>query len=170
MPALAFMAQMTAPIIAGTKPFTLRRAWANGRTPDLDQRLDLVVNPRSPERRVFATAKVEFRATVTLVPEGIASVHNFRLARWHGPLALDVSSALVSATAPIPRQGGATMAAWSARRAEAAKRLAAWDGFEDFAAMYAFHNQHRPASAPRRIAREMIGLGLVTEAFTEKAP
>ena len=170
MPAIAFMAQMVAPIIAGSKPFTLRRAWANGRTPDIDQRLDLVINPRSPERRVFATAKVEFRAAVTLVPEGIASVHNFRLANWHGPRALDVSAALVAATAPIPRQGGATMAAWSARRKDAANLLAAWDGFADFDAMYAFHNQHRPPSAPRRIAREMIGLGLVTESFAGGAP
>ena len=165
MTALAFQDQFAAPILDGTKPFTLRREWRNGATPDLDDRLDLVTGHRTPARRVFATAKVEFRATVVLVPEGVASLMRFRVTKWAGPRAVEVQSVLVTATAPIPRQGGAATSAWGARVREAADRFAAFDGFDDYPALYAFHDQFRKPGSPRRIARELIGLGLVTPSF-----
>lgn len=169
MTALGFQDQFVPGILDGTKAFTMRREWRNGATPDIDANLDLVTGHRTPARRVFATAKVEFRATVVLVPEGIASVLRFRLASWHGQRALDVQAALVAATRPIPRQGGAATSAWALRVKEAATTFARFDGFEDYPALYAFFDQHRPKGSPRRISRELIGLGLVTASFAKES-
>src|SRR5260221_641210 len=76
---LALQERHVAAILDGSKPFTLRRAWRNTRTPDLGARIRFVVRPRSPQRQVVASAIVQFRTTVVFTEERLIGMSSMRL-------------------------------------------------------------------------------------------
>lgn len=150
MKALGIKDQFVAAILDGRKPFTLRRAWKNGKTPDLGERLSLATGHRTAARRVLATCIVGFRATVLIGPTTVAGIEADRmLATWR-----DSASRVFRA-------------ARAASDAEFADMFARLDGFDSFATFRSFHARHRAGGSDPIAQRELIGLVAVTEAFTD---
>jgi hypothetical protein len=152
MPDIGFKDHHVRAILDGSKPFTLRRAWKNGRTPDLGDTLRLVTGSRTPNRRVFATAVVQFRATVLFGEDGFRDMRSWRKGLFAAPLATTVRNHLQRSRKASRRAGESTM-------------LALLDGFPDYAAFWQFHAGHRAKGAGPTVERELIGLGMVTEEF-----
>lgn len=149
---LAFKPHFIDPILSGAKFITLRRAWANDRTPDLGAPLGLVANPRSPARHRFATAVVQFRASVSFSERsGVLTVEGWRKASV-APNAARVLKVL---------KGAMSMAS-----GPSCDELAELDGFANWSEMVAFHQLHRANGATPVIERELIGFGAVSPAFS----
>lgn len=163
---LGFKDRHVAALLDGSKPFTLRRAWRNGRTPDIGARIGLVSGWRTPQRRKFATALVEFRCEVLFDEDGITAFNDWRTTDLVSPAAERVHGALrkgageFEAVLPLGRFTGRDTLAFldGFRTGEA-------DQFGDWRAFYAFHNAHRAEGSDPVIRRELIGLGLVTAEF-----
>lgn len=141
-------------LLTGRKPFTLRRAWRNNRTPDLGARLGLVSGWRTPARRRFATAVVTFRATLAFGPDRIEMVHDWRTSDPVGAALVKASLDIAMAGDPIGHLSGT-------------KAFVMLDGFDGWPSFYAFHSAHRAEGADPIIRRELIGFGAVTAEFAE---
>lgn len=152
MPDIGFKDHHVPAILDGSKPFTLRRAWKRG-TPDLGARLRLVTGWRTPQRRVFATAVVQFRATVFFMAGGFTEVRAWRQDALASPMAATVKGHLVRCRGCHGRESNSTM-------------LAMLDGFPDYAAFWQFHAGHRAPGSDELVTRELLGLGMVTEEFS----
>jgi hypothetical protein len=154
MPDLGFKDRHIPGLLDGSKPFTLRRAWKNGRTPDLGAKLRLVAGWRSPARRVFATAVVGFRARVGFTALGLVDLDEWR-AIPATPWADTISTLIASSIVLAPTN---TLCPND-------ERFAQLDGFESYAAFWGFHSNHRPTHAVPVVRRELIGLAYVTQEF-----
>lgn len=150
---LGFKDRHVPALLDGSKPFTLRRAWRNGRTPDIGARIGLVSGWRTPQRRKFATALVEFRCEVVFDCGGLAAFSGWRTVDMPSPAAGIVRGFLDA------------VSAHSDVRAEAALGFVRLDGFPDYESFWTFHSKHRAEGADPAIRRELIGLGLVTAEF-----
>lgn len=147
---LAFTDRFAAGVLDGSKPFTLRRAWRNGKTPDLGHKVRLITGARTKSRRVFATGVIGFRATVLIAPNRLVSLDDHRqLATW------SAQARLVFTTAR------------AAFEPEWAFQFAHLDGFDTWLAFWEFHAGHRAPGSPDLAARELIGLCGVSEAFAD---
>lgn len=152
---LAVQPRFTPLILSGAKPFTLRRAWANGRTPDLGASLRFVEHPRSRARRVVGTALVAFRCTILFDEAGVLDASIMRRAVAFPEAALRVAD-LIKAAHHGRRNGGLM---------HDADEIARLDGFGGgWGEFWHFHNQHR-AQASGACSRELIGFGAVSEEF-----
>ena len=154
MPDLGFKDQHVAAILAGDKPFTLRRAWKHGRTPDIGAKLGLVSGWRTPARRRFAWAICEFRCTVFFGEHHLAGATGWREVEIAGSWAAQVRELLPThppMAITVPTGYGVESGAF-----------AKLDGFESYAEFWTFHSRHRAADAPAICERELIGLGCVT--------
>jgi len=151
MPDLGFQREFREPLLEGSKVFTLRRAWKNGRTPDIGARLRLITGARTPERRVFATAVVAFRCTATLGAIGVLNYSAWRQ--------LDAADTTAYRVRHMLDQMSCGNLDWPDEFARA-------DGFPGYFHFWRFHNAHRAAGSGAPV-RELIGLGMVTEAFAD---
>ncbi len=154
---LAIQPEFVDKLLDGSKPFTLRRAWKNGRTPGNGAKIRFVVNPRRPDRRVVGTGLVILRATVTFDERGLCGGGRiYRPGSILGmPLSLDLLALLIK---------GNKREEDPVRAAEASEEFARMDGFADYPAFWAFHNRHRkPDAGP--CERELIAFGAITQEF-----
>jgi hypothetical protein len=173
MPDLAIQERFVPGVMDGSKPFTLRRAWKNGRTPWLGDRVRFVVKPRTPERRVVGTATVMIRATIAFDENGLTEATGWRyqgLATAEPALRRVVCLAVHGrhrAAIGIPRDDtGFDHRVMNTARHAAAFRFAQLDGFDGWPAFWEFHTHHRARDADPIVRRELLGFGAVVEEFS----
>lgn len=159
MPDLGFKDHHAPGLLSGEKPFTLRRAWKNGKTPDVGTTVGIVTGWRTPARRKIATARVMFRCALTFSEGGIEAFYQWRQDPIAAGSVWKVKGFLLEAQVAGFRE-------YPIRR-KAASDFARLDGFEDYAAFWRFHSNHRAEGADPIIKRELIGFGLVTPEFAQ---
>ncbi len=159
MPDLGFQDRHVESLLSGEKPFTLRRAWVNGRTPDVGTTVGIVTGWRTKSRKRIATARVMFRCALSFSEGGIEAFYQWRVDPLATGLVHRVKAALHLASVAGFKDYG--------ERRSNADSLARLDGFEDYGAFWRFHANHRAEGSDPVIKREMIGLGLVTPEFAE---
>lgn len=148
MTAYDFRPQFEKPILDGSKTFTLR-APSGKRPPDVGKPVQIYVGLRSLLARKIAERRCVLRARLILTPTGVLRVTDVT----H----LEAAQALARLLEGLEQS--------DARATENLQKLAALDGFEDYAAFYAFHldteQRHKRRTPRGRIVRDLIAWGHV---------
>lgn len=162
MPGLNFKPEFASKVLEGSKPFTLRKRRADGREAAIGAALMLFTGMRTKACRKFATTTVVGRATVAFNEHGMVSVlHEVVMsqneARGKGPAlavrADEVAEALVVMQQAARFPNGPDTPA----RLE---RIAQWDGFPTWAAMWEFH-KGQALNMDGVAVREFFGFGVI---------
>lgn len=172
MPGVNFKPEYVAPILDGSKPFTLRKRRKDGREAAMHARLMLFTGMRTKDCRKFAETTVIARATIAFRETGMVSV-------FHDAVNIpkDVGSAFemdaVKAAADrlyfevIGDMKAAARFPNGPQTAERLERIAAWDGFASWAAMWEFH-KGQGLDMDGNAVRELFGFGVI-EPVTDEA-
>lgn len=160
MPGLNFKPEFASKVLEGSKPFTLRKRRADGREAALGATLMLFTGMRTKDCRKFATTTVVGRATVAFNEHGMVSV-------LHPAVMAMIESAFTE------HEAGAKLAAEVVATLEAAarfpngpqtperlERIAQWDGFPTWAAMWEFH-KGQGLNMDGVAVRELFGFGAI---------